>query len=275
MSVHGKTSDADITYEISGQRKLHIITIWGLYYNDTTDVTVTCMDASGHARQKSLSITTGEAPDPSRMPQISCSYDEERFSEIAPGLTFCATIGSYHFAVDKYGDVRWYYSDPAGLGDSGITFNDQQHLLVLTPKTSSAATNSFSMMEMDLMGRKYNEYFIDGSFHHEVKLMENGHILCAASGQGKSTINDCIVELDPDTGDVVREWNIDEILTMVLTCLLILCGDTLLFQRRTGVSSTPTGSTITAFFIVIRMIASSFPAAIEAWLLRSTPQLRR
>ena len=211
--VHGKTSDADIKYEISGQRRLHIITIWGLYYNDTTEATVTCVDASGHAQQKSLSITTGEAPDLSRMPQISCSYDEGRSSEIAPGLTFCATIGSYHLAVDKYGDVRWYYSDPAGLGDSGITFNDQQHLLVLTPKSSSAATNSFSLMEMDLMGRKYGEYFIDGSFHHEAKLMENGHILCAASGQGKSTINDRIVELDPDTGDVVREWNIDEILT--------------------------------------------------------------
>lgn len=212
VRVHGKTEDADIAYDIDGTRTLHVISVWGLYYNDTTHVTLTVRSATGETQTKELDLTTGEAPNLSKMPKITATYDEADLPQMAEGLTFCATIGSYHLAVDKYGDVRWYYSEPNGLGDSGITFNDQQHLLVLTPKSASAATNSYSMMEMDLLGRVYKEYFIDGSFHHEVKLMGNGHILCAASRQDKKTINDYIVELDPETGEVVRSWNIDEML---------------------------------------------------------------
>lgn len=215
VTVHGKTERTDVSYEIEGKRLLHLIPIVGLYYNDTSQVTISLTHQDGTVESKNLELTTGVAPNPSKMPAITVEYDEGRSSEIAPGLTFCAPSGgSYYYAVDLEGAVRWYYAFSGNVGIDGVSFTDDGHLLLLDgSKASSAETNNFSAIEIDLLGREYRSYYLPYmSFHHELKQLPNGNYLALATDYTKSTINDVIVEFNPETGNIERRWDMDEIL---------------------------------------------------------------
>ena len=80
-------------------------------------------------------------------------------------------------------------------------------------KASSAETNNFSALEIDLLGREYRSYFLPNmSFHHELKQLADGNYLALATDYTKSTVNDVVVEFDSDSGEVVRRWDMDVIL---------------------------------------------------------------
>lgn len=215
VTVHGKNEGTDVSYEIEGERLLHLIPIVGLYYNDTSSVSIALTHQDGSIEVKDLELTTGVAPNPAKMPSMEVEYDVERVSEIAPGLTFCAPSGgSYYYAVDIEGDVRWYYAFGGNVGIDGVSFNDEGHLLLLDgSKASTAETNNFSAMEIDLLGREYRSYYLPNmSFHHELKQLANGNYLALATDYTKSTVNDVIVEFDPGSGEIARRWDMDEVL---------------------------------------------------------------
>lgn len=215
VTSHGKNDACDVTYEVEGSRLLHEIPIVGLYYNDTTLVTITLTHADGTQETKELSLTTGEAPNTSKIPTITCEYDEDGLNELAPGLTFCApSYGSYYYAVDLCGDIRWYYAYSGNIGIDGVSITSDDHIVILDgDTTASAETNSYGAQEIDLLGRVYKEYFLENmSFHHELKELENGNLICAATDYTKDTINDVVVEFDSDTGEIVNRWDLDEIL---------------------------------------------------------------
>ena len=215
VTTHGKDSSDDVSYEIEGTRALHEVPIIGLYYNDTTQVTITLTHADGTKETKELSLSTGTAPNKNKISNIVVSYDEENASEIAPGLTFCAPSGgTYFYAIDKTGAIRWYYAFSGNIGMDGVSFTKNDHLLIFDGSKSAAAeTNSFSAQEIDLLGRVYNAYFLPNmSFHHELKELSDGNLLCAATDYSKDTINDVIIKLNRETGEIIQRWDMDEIL---------------------------------------------------------------
>lgn len=215
VTAHGKDSSDDVSYEVEGRRALHEVPIIGLYYNATTEVTIKLAHADGSTETKELSLTTGLAPNENKIANMEVSYDEENASQIAKGLTFCAPSGgTYFYAVDKTGAIRWYYAYSGNIGMDGVSFTDNDHLLILDGgKSASAETNSFSAQEIDLLGRVYNAYYLPNmSFHHELKELPNGNLLGAATDYTKDTINDVIVEINRETGEIARRWDMDEIL---------------------------------------------------------------
>lgn len=215
VTVHGKTPGTDVSYGVEGSRLLHEIPIVGLYYDDITEVTVELTHEDGSVETKMLTLTTGKAPNTSKVPNISVDYDRRETDDIAPGLTFCAPSGgSYYYAVDRDGAIRWYYAFSGNVGIDGVSFTSNDRLLILDgSKPSSAETNSFSAQEIDLLGRVYNEYYLPNmSFHHELKELPDGNLIASATDYTKKTINDVIVLIDRKTGEVLRRWDMDEIL---------------------------------------------------------------
>ena len=215
VTAHGKDASDDVSYGVDGSRVLHTVPIIGLYYNDTTEVTIVATHSDGTTETKVLSLSTGTASNQNKIPNIEVSYADEDSSLIADGLTFCAPSGgSYFYAIDKTGAIRWYYSYSGNLGMDGVSFTQSNHLLILDgSKSASAETNSFSAQEIDLLGRVYNSYFLPNmSFHHELKELPSGNLLASATDYTKDTINDVIVEIDRSTGEIVRRWDMDEIL---------------------------------------------------------------
>ncbi len=215
VTAHGKDSSDDVSYDVEGTRALHEVPIVGLYYNDTTEVTIQLTHADGSTEAKQLSLTTGTAPNTNKICNIEVSYDEADESQIAPGLTFCAPSGgTYFYAVDKTGAIRWYYAYSGNIGIDGVSFTQNDHLLVLDGgRGAEAETNNFGAQEIDLLGRVYSEYFLPNmSFHHELKELSDGNLIAAATDYSKDTINDVVVKIDRSTGAILQRWDMDEIL---------------------------------------------------------------
>lgn len=215
VTAHGKDSAQDVSYAVDGKRVLHEIPIVGLYYNDATEVTLTLTHGDGSTETKDLSLTTGTAPNTNKIPNINVTCDDATADQAAPGLTFCAPSGgSYFYAVDRTGAIRWYYALAGNVGIDGVSFTSEDHLLILDgSRSSTAETNNFGAQEIDLLGRVYNEYFLPNmSFHHELKELPNGNLLGSATDYSKDTINDVAVEIDRKSGKIARRWDMDKIL---------------------------------------------------------------
>jgi hypothetical protein len=218
VTAHGQDangrddSSLDVSYDIEGSRTLHEIEIVGLYYDRTTRVTLTLTHADGTTEEKELNLSCGTAD--AGLPDLKVSNVSSDTSSIAPGLTFCASPMSYYYAVDRSGAVRWYYSQSASLGASGINFTSDDHLLVADSLTNTnAKKNGSCVHEIDLVGREYQRYYApDMAFHHEVKELDNGNLICAMSDTTRDTVEDVVIELDRKTGEVVNKWDLTDIL---------------------------------------------------------------
>ena len=69
---------------------------------------------------------------------------------------------------------------------------------------------------MDLFGKIYNEFSLEGGYHHDYYEMDNGNLLIASDdfNNDYGTVEDVIVELDRQTGEVVKKFDLKDILKM-------------------------------------------------------------
>ena len=69
---------------------------------------------------------------------------------------------------------------------------------------------------MDMLGKIYVEYSLPGGYHHDYYEMPNGNLLVASDdfNSGKGTVEDYIVELDRETGKIVKTIDLKDILNM-------------------------------------------------------------
>ena len=65
---------------------------------------------------------------------------------------------------------------------------------------------------MDLLGKVYYEYSMPGGYHHDVYEMEDGNLLVASDNFDNGTVEDYIVEIDRETGEIVKEIDLTKIL---------------------------------------------------------------
>ena len=72
------------------------------------------------------------------------------------------------------------------------------------------------LYEMDLLGKIYQEYSLEGGYHHDYYEMENGNLLVSSDDfyNEDGTVEDYIVELDRNTGKIVKRFDLKNILKM-------------------------------------------------------------
>ncbi|MFX0091669.1 MAG: aryl-sulfate sulfotransferase [Candidatus Hodarchaeota archaeon] len=116
--------------------------------------------------------------------------------------------------TDMDGNVLWVYQ----LKDHGITGDNLEGIQDIEPLedgTFLLAVRGYGLLKIDHQGRTLWEYQ-DIQAHHDVDLLDNGHILYLSSAfDNKSVINvsleyDLVIELNPNTGEVVWQWNASE-----------------------------------------------------------------
>ena len=114
-------------------------------------------------------------------------------------------------AYDVNGDVRWYLTE-------NFTWNINRlkngNLLVSTERLVNPPYYTTGLYEMDLLGKIYTEYKLNGGYHHDYFELENGNILVASDNFDSGTVEDYIVELDRKTGDIVKTFDLKNILNM-------------------------------------------------------------
>ena len=111
------------------------------------------------------------------------------------------------------GDVRWYLTE-------NMIWNIEPlkngHLLLSTERLVNAPYYNTGLYEIDLLGKIYMEYSLEGGYHHDYEELPNGNLLVASNQfhNEKGTVEDVIVEIDRKTGKILKQIDLKDILKM-------------------------------------------------------------
>ena len=196
VTVKGKSAENDVTGTFEAEKD-HIVPIYGLYNNDATEVVITLDDGTSATFEVTTEDINVDYGTITAEMKSEASYDYTN-------LTFvCSTMGSL-YAVDAAGDIRFYTNVGGSLGVHQL---ENGHILMPAFYVLKPSYYKEGMIEIDLMGKIYGEYMIPGGQHHDFVEMPNGNFLVASDSPDLSSVEDYVVEIDRQTGDVV--WELD------------------------------------------------------------------
>ncbi len=204
ITITGKDDNTTFTHEFASNT-IHYLPIYGLYAGKDNEVIVEYGDI-----KKTFKITTEELPQDFILP-TSIETDKSKLDNDL--YFFTPSSKGYTCAYDINGDVRWYLNNYA-LWE--INRLDNGHLLVSTERLVNSPYYMSGLYEMDLLGKIYKEISLEGGYHHDYFEMPNGNLLVASDdfNNDSGTVEDYIVEVDINTGDIVKYWDLKDILNM-------------------------------------------------------------
>ena len=202
VTVVGKSEKTTYTHTFK-ESKTHYLEILGLYPDYNNEVIISYGNVS-----KKIYIQTGKLPDNFVMPS-SIYKDEDKLDNELYFYT-PSSIG-YTCAYDINGDVRWYLTE-SFIWEINRLRNG--NLLLSTDKLVNNPYYTTGLYEMNMLGKIYFEYNIDGGYHHDYYEMPNGNILVLSNNFANGTVEDYIVELDLRDGSIVKKFDLTDILPM-------------------------------------------------------------
>ncbi len=209
VTVHGKDKWTTVGYEETEPTKIHYVLVYGLYPDKVNKVTMEYND-NGNTYKKELDIKTSKLPEDfviASSVKANKEFLDDSFYFFSP-----ASRG-YTSAYDVNGDVRWYLSNNAVWRIKRL---NNGHLLTSTERLINFPYYMTGLYEMDMFGKIYKEYSIKGGYHHDYYEMDNGNILVASDdfNNEAGTVEDYIVEIDRENGNIVKKFDLKDILTM-------------------------------------------------------------
>lgn len=204
VTIEGSDELTTYTHEFS-KTKTHYLPIYGLYPDKENKVIIEC----GNDKQE-ITIKTDLLPEDFILP-TSVEKEEDKLTNDL--YFFTPSSNGYTCAYDTNGDVRWYLTNTATWEINRL---ENGHLLVSTERVVNQPYYLTGLYEMDMLGKIYVEYSLPGGYHHDYFEMPNGNILVASDDftSGKGTVEDYIVELDRNSGDIVKTYDLKDILNM-------------------------------------------------------------
>ena len=209
VTVKGKTEAADISGE-TAEGTVHRVPIIGLYPDMENTVVLEMLDAEGQIVQKTeVSVKTEGLPD------VFAGMLEPVYTsgESAYDLTIVSgQSASYPFAYDVNGDIRWYLSRQTAnngvfaLANQRMIFQDKEGYIPTQTKSYSTV-----FYETDYLGRTYQMYFAPNGAHHEIIEKEPGGNFLVLTSSLKDHVEEKIMEIDRNTGEVVKELELTEV----------------------------------------------------------------
>lgn len=186
--------------------------VLGLYADHLNEVEIKLSDTSGNTIEtQKLTVQTGQLV--ADMPQISIDVPSNASAPVFNFVNYFGFSENFRpqrpFMFDQYGDIRWYldFSNHPQLSnlfyDNGMTRLQNGNLLFGDASTTS-------LYEIDMMGNVINSWSLMGNdFHHHVIEKPNGNFLVTISDVSKSTVEDVIIEIDRNTGQIVNTWDLN------------------------------------------------------------------
>jgi len=183
----------------------HYLPIYGLYPDRDNIVVVEYGDVS-----KEFTITTEALPDDFILPTSVDANKDELSNDL---YFFTPSSGGYTCAYDVNGDVRWYLTINSIWEVNRL---DNGHMMLSTERLVNSPYYMTGLYEMDMLGKIYKEYSLPGGYHHDYYEMPNGNLLVASDDftSGDGTVEDYIVELDRETGEVIKTFDLKDVLNM-------------------------------------------------------------
>lgn len=202
ITIEGKDDLTTYTHEFD-KEKIHYIPVYGLYAGKENTVIIECGN-----EKKEVKIKTEKLPDNFILP-TSVKKEEDKLTNDL--YFFTPSSGGYTCAYDTNGDVRWYLTNAATWKIDRL---ENGHLLLSTERLVNSPYYLTGLYEMDMLGKIYAEYSLPGGYHHDYYEMPNGNLLVLSNdfNSGKGTVEDYIVELDRETGKIVKNIDLKNIL---------------------------------------------------------------
>lgn len=202
VTIKGKHND-DIT-RIFKSSKDHIIPIYGLYGKYDNEVILE--SDSGLSSTINIKI---EKEFPKVKVDILTNEIKNSNGEFYFGTS---SLGASTIAYDNYGEIRW------GLNTGytkGMTALQNGHLLLSNDKLGPDVTSTGGIVEIDMLGYIYHEYELEGGYHHDAYELENGNLLVLTTNPNNNTFADYIIEIDKTNGNIIKSWNLKDIVSKV------------------------------------------------------------
>jgi arylsulfate sulfotransferase len=216
LRVIGKNGTlSDLSHSFNDFKKVHRLNVFGLYAQYENNVELTFTNSEGKERlKKEIKITTGALP--AKLPEIN--IDVAKRSSLEEGLTLISYrgVGSplMPFMMDSFGDIRWYldYSSHPELNSLSFECGIEQ---LKNGNLYFGNSSTQKIYEINFHGTVINSWTMPGyTFHHNVIEKPNGNLIVTVSKStsihlnGKSTINDYVIEINRSTGSIVTEWDL-------------------------------------------------------------------
>lgn len=214
MRVMGRNGSAsDVERDFETLTKNHDLPILGLYADTINQVELKYFDAEGSiVNQDTIPVPTGSIPE--KLPEIIIEVPNTTSDQLFFLVSFNASsTPSVPFIFDQFGDIRWFLVFPDNL-----LFNDLYYDVGLERLQNGnwyfGNNYSAQIYEVDMLGEHKNTWDMPGySFHHNVQERPNGNLLVTSTKfgnthqNGAGTVEDAVIEIDRNSGAIVREWN--------------------------------------------------------------------
>ena len=220
---HGKLTYVEHTFNDNGQQ--HSIPIIGLYANYTNAVDLHVIGANGDTLAKgTIPIQVSPlSPDiPLPVSIVTTPFNE---TDVAPGLLLVSSFSnigtgkpSTPYFLDAYGEIRWVLDYRTHPQLNTLNYDDGINRL-RNGNFFFGNTNNSIIYEVDLFGTVLNSWDMGAKgyvFHHEVSEKPNGNFLATATKpestytNGNPTIEDYVVEIDRQNGNLSTVWDLKE-----------------------------------------------------------------
>lgn len=204
VTITGKDKLTTYTHTFS-KTKEHYLPIYGLYADFNNKIIIECGN-----NKKEIYIQTEKLPENMILP----TSIKANKSKLTNDLYFYTPSSSgYTVAYDVNGEVRWYLTNYALWKIDRL---QNGHLLVSTERLINNPYYMTGLYEIDLLGKIYTEFSLEGGYHHDYYEMENGNLLVASDDfdNEDGTVEDYIVELDRTTGKIIKTFDLKKVLNM-------------------------------------------------------------
>lgn len=178
VTVCSKNGDFDFSYMIEGNN--NYVPIYGLYADYDNKVILKIGN-----RVKELNIKTDKIEDI----DIITNYKDR-------DLTF-VDMDKYVYAIDRYGDIRWYISGYGGKLDS---YNG--HFLVHSDRDIGDGYYT-GIVEMDMLGKIYYNYYIDKGGYKKSYVIDNNNCIYVLSDGYVNYVSLL-------NGDIIKSYKTDD-----------------------------------------------------------------
>lgn len=172
--IKSKNGDSDIRYKFDND-KYHMIPVYGLYadYNNTVII-------KSEGYEKIINIKTEKLPD-------DFIYVD---NEVNDNFVFYNV--NYPYAIDINGEVRWYLNSHYY---GNISFLDNSNIIIGSDKYDNDG-NAISFYRMDLLGKIYGEYLLEGGYYGYGCLYDNNLLV----------LSNELLLVDVQTGNVISRY---------------------------------------------------------------------
>lgn len=191
----GNPSSVDVEHELA---------ILGLYGGDRNEVVVSFLREDGAVRiSKTIFVETLPLPAETPSFRIDVPYTT---AMPGPNTVFAVNYRPTHDPVmaDVFGKVRYLL----------LTDNTQKRGLQKFANGNIGFGNSNGFVqEYSWMGELVGEWSVGPGFrniHHDVYELPSGNFLVTVSEAGADTVQDVILELDRETGEIVTLWDMKD-----------------------------------------------------------------